>query len=147
MAIATATHGIVREAGVGVGAGAEVTRGSEDGAGPWKDGRRRPERGAILHLLPPPMTSGKRLLTLLLMKFVLSSRKLEITRMKIWWPRKMIKRWVETDHVHCSPTPSPDPFLTRPLQLTHFISDPTTNVIVNTYYGACTTSIYVQVDC
>lgn len=55
---------------------------SEGGAGLWKDGHQPQESGAILHLLPPLMTSGERLLTLLLMKIFLGGRQVEVMPVK-----------------------------------------------------------------
>jgi hypothetical protein len=110
----TIAHSIVAEAGVeaaasaGAGAGAGMPDKSEDATGLWKDGRPLRERGAILHLLPPLMRSGERLLTLLLMKFALGNRQLKIPPAKIW-PRRTIKRWVATNDVHDFPNSRPDP--------------------------------------
>lgn len=137
MEIVIVTHSIA----AGAGAGAEMPEGSEDDAGLWKDGHQLLERGAILHLLPPLMTSGERLLTLLLMKFALGSRQVKIMPMKTW-TRRMIKRWVATDYVLDSP-------YVALIELTRLILGPTIIIIIIiiTYYGACTTSICVKVDC
>jgi hypothetical protein len=97
---------IAAGAEVGAAAGAEVQQERQDGTDLWRDGRRLVERGAILHLLPPLMTSDERLLTLLLMKFALGGRPVEVKPMKLRLIRT-IKRWVASDYVLDSPIPPP----------------------------------------
>ena len=112
MATAITTHGIAFKAEVGVGVGVGVVAGavvpeeSEIGADLWNDGHQRLEKGAILHLLPPLMISGARLLTVLL-NSALRSRRSEMMPMKRW-VRGMIKRWVVIDYVLASPIFLPD---------------------------------------
>ena len=99
---ATVTDGIVVGLEVEVAAKVEVAGEASNEGGLWRDGHQPPEGGAILHLLPPLMTSGKRLLTHLLTRNHLIRHQDEVIPIKIW-PR-MIKRWVTIDDVLQAPS-------------------------------------------